>query len=63
MMDETVNNIRGENRKPDMKTLIFADDVLMCGKDKNTDVKLVQLQLLGMSQSFTLNSSHKNQRT
>jgi hypothetical protein len=46
-----------------MKTLVFADDVLMCGKDKETDVKLVQPWLLGMSQSFTLNYSHKNQMT
>jgi hypothetical protein len=33
MMDKIVHNkVRGENRKPDLKTLIFAD-VLMWGRD------------------------------
>jgi hypothetical protein len=34
MMGEIVSNVKGENRKPDMETLIFADDVLIRGKDK-----------------------------
>jgi hypothetical protein len=29
MRDETVNKLRGENRQPGMKTLIFADEVLI----------------------------------
>jgi hypothetical protein len=32
MMDETGNKVREENKRPDMKTLIFADSVLIWGK-------------------------------
>jgi hypothetical protein len=41
MMDRTVNKITGENKRPDMKTLTFADDVLLRGKDeKKSEEKL-----------------------
>lgn len=32
MMDKTVNKVREENRRLDMKTLISADDALIWGK-------------------------------
>jgi hypothetical protein len=33
LTDETADKIRGQNKRPDKKT-IFADDVLIWGKDK-----------------------------
>jgi hypothetical protein len=29
VMDEIANNVRGENKKPGMRTLIFSDDVFI----------------------------------
>jgi hypothetical protein len=46
MMDKTANKVKGENKRPDMKTLIFADAVSIWWKDtKDTEKKLNQWNL------------------
>jgi hypothetical protein len=35
MIDETVDKVRGENKRLHMRTLIFAEDLLICRKDEN----------------------------
>jgi hypothetical protein len=37
MMDEVVNKVRAENIRADMKTLIFAENVLIGGRQKGPD--------------------------
>jgi hypothetical protein len=32
MIDKTASKVRGQNKRTDMETLVFKNDVLICGK-------------------------------
>jgi hypothetical protein len=47
VMDETANKVKAENKRPDAKTLILADAVLIWGKDaQDTEEALNQWKLI-----------------
>lgn len=52
-MDETANKVKAENKRPDAKTLILADAVLIWGKDaQDTEEALNQWKLILKEQIF-----------